>query len=66
MQSVSSGIWTRVTESISYDDNHYTTGKELQGLEDDTKAKIHLDSLRTTPQKVPNWQTPNYDGTFFF
>ena len=25
MQSVSSRIWTRVTESISYDDNHYTT-----------------------------------------
>ena len=26
MQSVSSRIWTRVTVSISYDDNHYTTG----------------------------------------
>ena len=26
MQSVSSGIWTCVTVSISYDDNHYTTG----------------------------------------
>ena len=26
MQSVSSSIWTRVTVSISYDDNHYTTG----------------------------------------
>ena len=25
MQSVSSRIWTRVTVSISYDDNHYTT-----------------------------------------
>ena len=25
MQSVSSRIWTRVTMSISYDDNHYTT-----------------------------------------
>ena len=27
MQSVSSRIWTRVTVSISNDDNHYTTGK---------------------------------------
>ena len=27
MQSVLSGIWTRVAVSISYDDNHYTTGK---------------------------------------
>ena len=26
MQSVSSMIWTRVVVSISYDDNHYTTG----------------------------------------
>ena len=26
MQSVSSRIWTRVDVSISYDDNHYTTG----------------------------------------
>ena len=26
MQSVSSRIWTRVVVSISYDDNHYTTG----------------------------------------
>ena len=26
MQLVSSRIWTRVALSISYDDNHYTTG----------------------------------------
>ena len=26
MQSVSARIWTRVTVSISYNDNHYTTG----------------------------------------
>ena len=26
MQSVSSRIWTRVAVSVSYDDNHYTTG----------------------------------------
>ena len=29
MQSVSSRIWTRVAMSISYDDNHYTTGTSL-------------------------------------
>ena len=29
MQSVSSRIWTRVSMSISYDDNHYTTGTSL-------------------------------------
>ena len=26
MLSVSSWVWTRVAVSISYDDNHYTTG----------------------------------------
>ena len=26
MQSVPSRIWTRVAVSISYDDNHYSTG----------------------------------------
>ena len=29
MQSVSSKIWTRVAVSISYNDNHYTTGTLL-------------------------------------
>ena len=31
MQSVSSKIWTRVAVSISYDDNHYTTGTSKTG-----------------------------------
>ena len=29
MQSVSSRIWTRAAVSISYDDNHYTTGTSI-------------------------------------
>ena len=29
MQSVSSRIWTHVAVSISYDDNHYTTGTSI-------------------------------------
>ena len=29
MQSFSSRIWTRVAVSISYDDNHYTTGNSI-------------------------------------
>ena len=32
MQSVSSRIWTRVVVSISYDDNHYTTGPSIKQL----------------------------------
>ena len=30
MQQISFRIWTRVTVSISYDDNHYTTGTSLR------------------------------------
>ena len=32
MQSASSRIWTRVAVSISYDDNHYTTGTSMIGV----------------------------------
>ena len=32
MQSASSRIWTHVAVSISYNDNHYTTGTSCQGF----------------------------------
>ena len=32
MQSVSSKIWTRIAVSISYDDNHYTTGTSFPDI----------------------------------
>ena len=32
MQSVSFRIWTRITVSVSYDDNHYTKGTSLLSL----------------------------------
>ena len=32
MQSASSRIWTRVAVSISYDDNHYTTGTSFKNV----------------------------------
>ena len=33
MQLVSSSIWTRVAQSISYEDNHYTTGTSTKVTE---------------------------------
>ena len=39
MQSVSSGIWTRVAVSISYDDNHYTTFNGISNFVDYFKPK---------------------------
>ena len=35
MQLVSSRIWTRVAVSISYDDNHYTTGTHGDTINDE-------------------------------
>ena len=32
MQSISSRFWTRVVVSISYDDNHYTTGTSKEKM----------------------------------
>ena len=37
MQPASSSIWTRVAVSISYDDNHYTTGTSKV---DDTQQNV--------------------------
>ena len=30
MRSVSSGIWTRIVVSISYEDNHYTISDKME------------------------------------
>ena len=36
----------------------------LEGLEIGPNAKIHLNSLRATLQKVPNWKMPGHDGIY--
>ena len=41
MQSVSSRIWTRVAVSISYDDNHYTTGTSIIRLLCDWSFRLY-------------------------
>ena len=53
MQSVLSRIWTRVAVSISYDDNHYTTGTSIpsiydlleQPLQNETEDEIMHDQV---------------------
>ena len=54
MQSVSSRIWTRVVVSISYDDNHYTTGTSISILiaAEDNSVKINeiKEKIDNTPQ----------------
>ena len=63
MQSVSSRIWTRVAVSISYDDNHYTTGtsKSNISLEEWLKSSHHivgLDSLFNGASTIVNFLMP--------
>ena len=40
--------------------NHIT--RELEVLEEEPKAEIHADLLKTTLKKVSNWKTPGHDG----
>ena len=44
MQSVSSRIWTHVAVSISYDDNHYTTGTSWE-TERHNFDQIYVDKM---------------------
>ena len=50
MQSASSRIWTHVTVSISYDNNHYTSDTLVRGkyvcIEHETDPRIHFHSSR--------------------
>ena len=42
MQSVSARIWTRVTVSTSYDDNHYTTGTSFTHTHTHTHTHTYI------------------------
>ena len=53
MQSVSSRFWTRVAVSISYDDNHYTTGT------------LQI-SYRKKPQKLSSISRSNLQSLFVY
>ena len=53
MQSISSRIWTRVTMSISYDDNHYTTGMKVNVIAQLDFELIYYDV--TVHQVTPTW-----------
>ena len=58
MQSVSSGIWTRVAVSISYDDNDYTTGTSINHYTTGTSILI----LLLPPISEDEW---NYHFKYF-
>ena len=51
MQLALSRIWTRVAVSISYNDNHYTTGTALTGLNSEFSFS---ETSRLTKAEEPN------------
>ena len=57
MQSVSSRIWTHVAVSISYNDNHYTTGTSAY-LMHGAKPRFHY--ILTWKKKV-EWDQQLYE-----
>ena len=48
MQTVSSRVWTRVAVSISYDDNHYTTGTSKNHYTTGTSKNHYTTGIRVT------------------
>ena len=62
MQPVSSRIWTRVAVSISYDDNHYTTGTCIKYMII-SHADLDLWRLESSLQHV-NCLTSDTDDPF--
>ena len=42
------------------------TEKELEGLEKGPNMKMHINSLRATLKKIPNWKTSDHDGIHRF
>ena len=51
MQLVSSRIWTRVTVSLSYDDNNYTTGTSSSWWTKNIKAKKQKNKKQNKTKK---------------
>ena len=35
--------------------------RELEGFEEGPKAEIHIDLLKTTLKRIPNWKTPGHN-----
>ena len=40
--------------------------RELERLEEGPKAEIHIDLLKTTQKRIPNWKKPGHDGIYGF
>ena len=58
MQSVSSRIWTRVAVSISYDDNHYTTGSSIHPVPLSWHSLVWECCI--TPEQLPKYFMTKY------
>ena len=67
MQSVLSRVWTRVAVSISYDDNHYTTGNTFYIIYDEQGVSEKFISFRYLDHFSFKWSHFFYrDDTKFY
>ena len=62
-------FWKKVWQPKKHNEkaeriNHMT--RELKGLKEGPKAKIHIKLLKKTLKKVPNWKTLGHDGIHGF
>ena len=62
-------FWTKIWQPKKHNEtaewiNDMT--RELEGLEEGPKAKIHMELLKKTLKKISNWKTPGHDGIHEF
>ena len=66
MQSVSSRIWTRVAVSISYDDNHFTTGISIKDImiymDDESMGVFTKELLRCKTEQILKVKWSGHDN----
>ena len=62
-------FWTKIWQRQKYNENAEWMNnivRELERLEEDSKAEIHIELLEKTLKKISNWKTPGHDGIHGF
>ena len=60
-------FWSKIWWRKEYDGNAKWINdmqKEFEEFEEGPEANIHMESVRTTFKKVPNWKTPGHNGIY--
>ena len=56
-------FWTKIWQKKHNERTEWVNNitRELEGLEEGPKAEIHIDLLKMTLKRIPNWKTPGHD-----